>query len=126
MHRTHQNRFQALGEIGPTEEFHRVPVLIRSLAEMHLPEVRRELGLLVAAAGHILVRRDHLPPGLEMARGRAFDSGASALALFMAHLLVENQASELHLHLADLVGLGCGNSGKKPHHGVQGPVRVVA
>ena len=75
LHRAYQHPFQALGEIGAAEELDRVPVLVGALAEMHLPEVGGELGLLVAAAGHILVRRDHLTPGLEVARRRALDGG---------------------------------------------------
>ena len=66
-------------------------VLVGALAEMHLPEVGGELGLLVAAAGHVRVRRDHLAPGLEAAGRRALDRRAGALALLAAHLLVEAQ-----------------------------------
>ena len=81
LHRADQQPLQALGEIGAAEELHRVPVLVRPFAEMHLPQVGRELGLLVAAAGHVLVRGHHLAPGLEAAGRLALDGRAGALAL---------------------------------------------
>ena len=126
LHRADQHPLQALGEIGAAEELDRVPVLVRALAQMHLPEVGGELGLLVAAAGHILVRRHHLAPGLEVARRRALDGGAGALALFAAHLLVEAQAQELRLHLLDLVGLRRRDGGQQPPRRVERAVGVVA
>jgi len=64
-HRADQHSLEALGEIGAAEELDRVLVLVRPLADVHLPEVGGELGLLIEAAGHILVRRHHLAPGLE-------------------------------------------------------------
>lgn len=45
------SRLQALGQEGAAEELHRLPVLGAPLAQVHLPEVGRELRLLVAAAG---------------------------------------------------------------------------
>ena len=53
-HRADEQPLQALGEVGAAEELGRVAVLVRALAEVHLPEVGGELGLLVAAAGHVL------------------------------------------------------------------------
>ena len=93
---------------------------------MHLPEVGGELGLLVAAAGHVAMGRHHLAPRLEAARDLALDGRAGAPALFAAHLLVEAQAQQLHLHLVDLVGLGCGDGGEQAGRGVERPVGVVA
>ena len=52
-HRADQHPLQALGEIGAAEELDGVLVLVRPLAEVHLPEVGGELGLLVAAAGDV-------------------------------------------------------------------------
>ena len=103
--RADQHPLEALGEIGAAEELDGVPVLVGPLAEVHLPEVGGELGLLVAAAGDVLVRRHHLAPGLEAARRRALDRGAGALALLAARLLVEPEAQEFRLHLLDVVGL---------------------
>ena len=66
-HGAYQHPLQALGEIGAAEELDRVPVFVSPFAEVHLPEIGGELGLLVAAAGHVLVRRHNLAPGLEVA-----------------------------------------------------------
>ena len=124
-HRADQQALQALGEIGAAEELDRLPVLVRPLAQVHLPEVRRELGLLVAATRHVPVRADHLPPGLEVGRGLALDGGPGALPLLAAHLLVEAQAQQLHLHLLDLVRLRCRDGGQEPAGRVEGAVGVV-
>ena len=126
LHRADQHPLEALGQIGAAEELDGVPVLVGPLAEVHLPEVGGELGLLVAAAGHVLVRRHHLAPGLEAARRRALDRGAGALALLAAHLLVEAEAQKLHLHLLDLVGLRRRDGGQQPAGRVEGAVGVVA
>ena len=81
-------------QIGATEELDRVAVLVRPLSHMHLPQICGKLGLLVASAGYIFVRGDHLAPGLEVACGRALDCGASTLAFLAAHLLVKAQSQE--------------------------------
>ena len=125
-HRAHQHPLQALGEIGAAEELDRVLVFVGPFAEVHLPEIGGELGLLVAAAGHVLVRRHHFAPGLEVTRRRALDRRAGALALFASHLLVEAQAQELHLHLLDLVGLRRRDGGQQPPGRVERAVGVVA
>ena len=113
-HRAHQHRLQALGEVGAAEELDRVAVLVGPFAQVHLPEVGGELGLLVAAAGHVAMGRHHLAPRLEAARDLALDGRARALALFAAHLLVEAQAQQLQLHLFDVVRLGRGNGREQP------------
>ena len=87
------------------KELHRVLVLVRPLAQVHLPQVGGKLGLLVAATGHVPVWRHHLAPGFEIARRCAFDGRASASAPIAAHLFIEDGAPELHLDLADLIGL---------------------
>ena len=43
-----EHAFQALGEVGAAEELDGVAVLVGALAEMDLPEVGGEFGLLVA------------------------------------------------------------------------------
>ncbi len=126
LHRAHEQARQALGEIGAAEELDRVPVLVGPLAEMHLPEVRRELGLLVPAARHVPVRRHHLAPRLEVARRCALDGRARTLALLAAYLLVEAQAQQLGLHLLDLVGLRRRDSGEQPPRRVECAIGVVA
>ena len=125
-HGADQHLLQALGEVGAAEELHRVAVFVRAFAQMHLPQIGGELGLLVAAAGHVLVRRHHLAPGLEAAGHAAFDGGAGALALLAAHLLVEAHAQQFHLHLLDLVGLRGGDRRQQAPGGVERAVGVVA
>ena len=51
-----------LGEVGAGEELDRVLVLGLRPAARHLREVRRELGLPVAAGGDVGMRPRHLPP----------------------------------------------------------------
>ena len=72
---------------------------------MDLPEVGGKLCLLVAPARHIGVRRDDLAPWLERTGRRRLDEGTARLTLLAAHLLVKREPPQLHLHLADLVGL---------------------
>ena len=108
-----------------------VAVFIRTLAQMHLPEVRRELRLPVAPARNVPVRRGHLPPGCERAapaslRCRRFDERAGRPASLAAHLLVEHQPAKLHLALRDLSRLRRGDRGEQPLHRIQRPVRVIA
>ena len=103
-----------------------IAVLVRALAEVDLPEVGGELGLLVAAAGHVLVGGDDLAPGLQAAGGRDLDGGAGGLALLAAHLLVEAEPQQFHLHLFDLVGLGRRDGGEQAAGGVERAVGVVA
>jgi len=92
LHGSHQHPLQAFGKIGAAEELDRVPVLVRAFAEEHRPQIGGTLGLLVAAACHVLVGGHHFAPRLKVARRRAFDRRASALALLAAHLLVEAHA----------------------------------
>ena len=77
--RPDQEPSQAFGEIGAAEELDRLPVFIGSLAEMNLPEIGGELGLLIPAAGHVLVRRDDFAPGLERSVDAASISEPPAL-----------------------------------------------
>ena len=93
---------------------------------MHLPQIRRELRLLIAAVGHILMRRSHLPPRLDGAAGCRFHQGAGHSAPLTAHLLIEHQTPQFPLELGDLVRLGCGNGGQQPLRRIQRPVRIVA
>jgi len=91
---------------------------------MDLPQVRGELGLLVPATGHVLVRHHHLTPGLP--RHPALDGLSHRLALLAPCLLVEALAQQFHLHPADLKGLGGRDGGQQALGGVQGAVGVVA
>src|SRR3990172_1884826 len=76
LHRTDEELLQALGEIGTAEEFGRLLVLVCTFSQVHLPEVRSKLSLLVPAAGHIPVRIHHLAPRLEITRSLALDRSA--------------------------------------------------
>ena len=77
---------------------------------MDLPQVCGELGLLVAAAGYVLMWVYDLAPGLQAAGGLAFDSGARAASSLAARLLFKDQTAQFHLHAIDLVCLRCGDS----------------
>ena len=76
---------------------------------MDLPQVCGELGLLVAAAGHVLMWVYDFAPRLQAAGGLALDGGARAAPALAARLLLKDQTAQLHLHTIDLVGLRCGN-----------------
>src|SRR5262249_13011091 len=126
LHATHEEALEAFGEIGPTEELQRLPVLVRAFTEVHLPEVRRELGLLVAPARYVGVRRDNLAPGFKRAGRARTDQRAGGLALLAAHLFVEGETAQLHLHLADLVRLRSRDCGEEARHGIECAIGVVA
>ena len=91
-HCANQHSLQALGEISAPEELHRILVFVRSLAQMHLPEIGSEFGLLVTTARHILMRRHHFTPGLEVTRSSTLDGGTRGLALLSTRLLIEAHA----------------------------------
>ena len=121
-----QQPLQAFGEERAPEELPGVAVLLRALAQVNLPQVRGELRLLVAAAGHVGVRGHHLAPGLESPVAYRLDKPAYCPTLLPAHLLVEHPPAQLQLHLCGLGRLGGGNRGEKTFHGVEGAVGVVA
>ena len=123
--RAGEHPLEALGQIGAPEELDRVAVLVGPLAEVRLPEVGRELGLLVAAAGHVLVRRHHLAPRLQ-SPGCALDGETGLLAPRPARLLVEAHAQKLHLELLDVGGLGRREGCQQPVRRIERPVGVVA
>ena len=127
LHRADQQPLQALGEIGAAEELDRVAVLVRALAQMHLPEVGGELGLLVAAAGHVLVRRHHLAPGLEGAgRLRSRSPCRRSCASRRAPARRSAARSSSIFILLDLVGLRRRDGGQQPRQRVERAVGVVA
>ena len=125
LHRAGEHPLEALGQIGAPEELGRVAVLVGPLAEVRLPEVGGELGLLVAAAGHVLVRRHHLAPRFQ-GSGRALDGETGLLAPYPACLLVEAHAQQLHLELLDIGGLGRRDGRQQAVRGIERPVGVVA
>ena len=121
-----QQALQAFRQVGPPKELDRVAVLVRPFAEVHLPEVGCELGLLVAPARDVLVGRDDLPPWLEAGHGSASDGGARLPAPFPARLLVEAHPQQLHLEPFELIRLRRRYRGEKPAHRVQCPIGVIA
>ena len=102
-HRPDQHSFQAFGQVGAAKELDRIPVFIRPFAQMHLPEVGRELGLLVSAARHVLVGCHDLAPRLQARGRRALDRQAGLSAAFASRLFVEAHPQQLHLDLLELV-----------------------
>ena len=64
LQRARQEHLQTFGQVRAAEELDGVAVLITSLSTVNLAEVCRELCLLIAARGHIRVRRDHFAPRL--------------------------------------------------------------
>ena len=125
-HPVHQHLLEALGQVGALEESHRVAVLVRALALVHLPQVGGELGLLKAPAGHVGMGGDDLAPGLESAVDLALDGRARATPPFAARLLLIHQPPQLLLHPPHLVGLGGRDGGQEALGRVQGAVGVVA
>ena len=124
--RASQQALQTVGEIGTTEKLDRVLILVRPLTQVHLPQVGGELGLLVAATGHVPVRRHDLAPGLQVACCRTFDGRAGAPAPFAAGLLVEDGAPQLHLDLADVIRLGGRHRRQQTLGGVEGAIGIIA
>ena len=126
LHRTDQQASEAFGEIGPTEELARILVLVRSLAEVHLPQVGGKLGLLVAPAGHIGVRRDHLAPGFQADRGGTLNGRAGLLPTLAPALFVEADPQQLHFEPIALVRLRRRHRDQQPAGRIQRPVGIVA
>jgi len=83
---------QSLGDEGAPEELGGVLVLGCRLAQVHLPQIGRELRLLVFAAGHVPVRGDNFAPWLEAALRVALGGGHGVLAHLAPALLVETHA----------------------------------
>ena len=68
---------------------------------------------------------DDLSPGLQCGCGRRFDQRAADLALLAAYLFIEDQAAQVHLHTANLVGLRGGNGRQEACGRIERPVGVV-
>src|SRR5262245_38629443 len=64
--RVHQQVPKALGEERPAEELLRLAVLVLRLVTPHLMQVGGELGLLILARRDVPMRRDDLPPRLQI------------------------------------------------------------
>ena len=121
-----QQTSQTFGEVRPTEKLPRITILVRALSEMHLPQIRRELRLLIPAGGHVGVRHNHLSPRFQSACAGGFNERAHRPAFFSPHLFIHHQAAKLHLHAVDLVRLRRRDRREQPLCRVEGPVRIVA
>lgn len=64
---TDKELLQAVGQIGGILPPNLLPILIRSFADVDLPQICRKFRLLIATARHILVRIHHLTPWRETA-----------------------------------------------------------
>ena len=126
LHRPDEHPLQAFGQEGPPEELNGLAVLGNSFTNVDLPEVRGKLRLLVATARYVFVGARDLAPRLELSGGLTLDGRSRALSLLVAHLLIEAQAQELHLHLLDVARLWRRHRRKEARGGVEGTVSVVA
>ena len=125
-HRPDQHSLQAFGQVGAAEELDRIPVFSRAFAQMHLPQVGGELGLLIPAACHILVGRHDRPPGFQAGGGRALDRQTGLFAPLAPRLLVEAHPQQFHLDPVHLVGLRRRDRGQQPAGRIQDTVGIVA
>ena len=93
---------------------------------MNLRKVGGELGLLILARGHILMRGHHLTPGPERTRHRTLNGRTQALPLLVAQLLIEAEAEKLVLHLVHFLCLNSGNGGQEAPSRIEGAIGIVA
>ena len=121
-----QQALQAFRQVCPPKELDGVAVLVRPFAQVHLPEVGRELGLLVAPARDVLVGCDDLPPWLEAGGDSASDGGARLPSPFPARLLVEAHPQQFHLEPLELFRLRRRYRGQEPSHRVKCSIGVIA
>jgi len=126
LHPVHQQPFQAFREIGAPEKFFRGFVLVGTFAQVHLPQVRGEFRLLIAAARHVRVGRRHLAPGFQRAACRRLDERTAQFLFLVTPLLVKHLAAQIQLDTAHLFGLRRRHGREQPLRRIQGAVRVVA
>src|SRR4051812_9047132 len=73
LHSANEQSPETLSEECPAKELRGLAIFVRTLAEVHLPQIRCELRLLVPPARDVRVRCYHLTPRLERARGGRLD-----------------------------------------------------
>ena len=122
-----EEALEAVGRVGAAEELGRVAVFGDALAEVHLPEVGGELGLLVVAAGDVGVGAGDLAPGGQAAGGGGAFGGCGRRAPSLrAGLLLEADPQQLQLQLFDLGRFCRRDGGQEAVGGVEDAVGVVA
>ena len=124
--RANEHSSQALGQVGAPEELGGVTVLVRTLLLVDLPEVGRELRLVVPPAGDIRVRRHDIPPCREGRSCADLQGRLSSLPSNLPGLFVEAKPEQLHLHLLSLRRLGCRDRGQQPVRRVEGTMGVIS
>ena len=124
---TDEERAQAVGQVGASEELPGITVLRRCAAGMDLAEVGRELGLLERAGRDVLVRLHDLAPGLEATGGIDGDlQPPGPAALLVAAKLRELGAENGVAHPAELLRGGAGaNRLHQATHGIERPLGIV-
>ena len=125
LHGADQHLPQAGGQIGAAKELRRVAILVGSLAEEHLPQIGGELRLLIAPAGHVLMRGHDVAPRLQPGHRPGGRHGPAGPPPLTAHLLLKAHPQQLLLVRIDLPHLGCRYRGQQPLHRVQGTVGIV-
>ena len=125
LHRAGQHLPQAGGQIGAAKELRRVAILVGSLAEEHLPQIGGELCLLIASAGHVLVRGHHVAPRLQPVHRTGGRHGPAGPPPLTAHLLLKAHPQQLLLVRVDLPHLRRRDRGQQALHRVQGAVGIV-
>ena len=125
LHGADQHLPQARGQVGATEKLRRVAILVGSLAEEHLPQIGGELRLLIAPAGHVLMRRHHVAPCLQPGHPTGVPHGPYGTAALATRLLLKADPQQLLLVPIDLPHLRRRNRGQQALHRVQGAVGIV-
>ena len=97
---------QAVSQKGAAEELDGVLVFGDPAAQVDLPEVSCELGLLILTASHVLMRAYHLPPGCQPTCRLVVRHLAGCPAPLGTCLLVEAQPEQFHFHRFNVASLG--------------------
>ena len=97
---------QAVGQKGAAEELDGILVFGDPAPQVDLPEVSRELGLLILAAGHVLMRTYHLPPRWKPTCRLVVRQRGGGAAPLGAGLFVETQPEQFHFHCFNVASLG--------------------
>ena len=83
------------------KEFNRIFIFVRSLAQVDLPQIGGELGLLITARSNIRVWSHDLAPRAQAGCRFAFHRNARFLTLLSPELFIELYAKDLGFHQFD-------------------------